>query len=344
MSEMTVSTGVPEVIIGSGSMEGAKPTVALSSDWNADLAKMAAESQPQTPAQPEVVSQPAQAVVTTVPAVPVVPVAQQPAVAAPVAAPVVQAVEVPEKFRGVDGKLDPEKLLKSYGDAERALKQAQNKLSQAPAAVAPQAPVNQAPVVQPNPGNLTPLELQVARDLFNSGAGYTEAQAIATARVQVKLAEASSRMAAEQAMGPVSQLMEAHAEQRRVSELQTLAKNFPEVLTPKGYDELVKVRQENPWLDNSPEPWRAAAQILIGQKQMIQGQAGTVAIPNPTGSQTGQPLPVMPSSPNPANSLQINTPAQVEAYVKTLTPAQEAEFWTKAGLKWEVPKASFKGY
>lgn len=349
MSEMTVSSGVPEVVIGSGSMEGAKPTINLSNDWNKDLAAMAAESQPQTPAQPELATSPA--AVTTTPAAPVVPAAQQtqpqtaPQASAPAAVvpPVAATVEVPEKFRGPDGKLDQEKLLKSYTAIEKEFGRKANEvnaLKANPVSAVPQAQAAPAPVAQP-PGNLTPLELQVARDLFNSGAGYSEAQAIATARVQVRLMEAASGLATERAMGEVSALREAQSAQTRIAELQSLAKNYPDVLTPKGYEDLVKVREENPWLNNSPEPWKAAAQILLGQKS-LNGQAGTVVIPTPTGAQTGQPLPVTPSSPNPTNALQLNTPAQIEAYVKTLTPAQEAEFWTKAGMKWDVPKSAFK--
>lgn len=346
MSEMTVSAGVPEVAIGSGSMTGAAPTVTLSNDWNKDLAAMAAEVQPQTPAQPELAT--SQAAVTPAPVAPVVPTAQpneqaktaQTAPVVPVAGTAATpAVEVPEKFRGADGKLDQEKLLKSYGDAERALKQAQNKLATTPTAPAvPQVPAVAAPVAQV--GNLTPLELQVAKDIWQQGqAGFTEAQAIALARTQVKGWEAAAAMASERALGGVSQIQESINEQRRAAELTSLAKNYPDVLTPKGFEELVKVREENPWINQSPEPWKAAAQLLVGQKGLI-GQAGTVVIPTPTGAQN-QPIPVTPSAPV-SQPVQLNTPAQIEAYVKTLTPTQEAEFWKLQGLKWEAPRANPK--
>ncbi len=346
MSDMTVSMGVPEVQIGTGTLTSPSTPATFSGAWG-DMAKDMAALEKETgipamtPAQPED-SQPSQAVVTptatpvTTPAAQTAPQTPVATIAAPAA--VVPAVEVPEKFRGADGKLDQEKLLKSYSEAEKALGRANSAKSQP----APQTPGIPAQVAQPQvPGNLTPLELQVARDLYNGG-GYTEQAAISTARVQVRLMEAARGSAVESAMGEVAQLREAQMEQRRSAELQSLAKNYPDVLTPKGFEELTKVREENPWLNASPEPWKAAAQILVGQKGMMQGQAGTVVIPTPTGAQQ-QPLPVTPSAPV-SNPLQLNTPQQIEAHVKTLTPAQEAEFWTKAGMKWDVPRAAFKGF
>ena len=352
MSEMTVSTGVPEVTIGSGSLTGQKAPEGFSGKWSdmaSDMAAIAKEmGQAETPTQPAPVTP--QAVVTPTPlpapATQTVQPQTAPQTSAPAAVvpPVAAIPEVPEKFRGADGKLDPEKLLKSYSAAEKELGRKANELNQlksAPTAPTPPAiPANAAQTG--NPGNLTPLELQVARDLFNSGAGYTEAQAIATARVQVRLMDAASGLATERAMGEVAQLREAQTEQRRVAELQAIAKTYPEVLTPQGYEALVKVREENPWINASPEPWKTATLIHLGQKGMLQGQPGAVSIPTPTGAQPGQPLPVSPSGPV-SNPIQLNTPQQIEAHVKTLTPTQEAEFWKTAGFKWDVPRSQFKG-
>ena len=353
MSEnsMVVSGGNTEVQMGSGSMSGPAVPANFSGKWSdmaSDLANIAKEMKgPEAPAQPVV--QPPQAVVTP----PVIeapkPVATQPQTAPQAASPaavVPSVAEVPEKFRGADGKLDQEKLLKSYASAEKELGRKANEVNALKAnTVAPgttqAAPVVTAPAAQT--GNLTPLELQVARDVYNSGAGFSEAQAIAIARTQVRLADAASGMAREAALGEVSQLREAQAEQRQQSELHSLAKSFPEVLTPQGYEALVKVRQENPWLNASPEPWKAAALFHLGQKGLT-GQAGTVSIPIPTGAQPGQPLPVTPSGPV-SNPIQLNTRDQIEAHVKTLSPAQEKEFWAKAlpGMKWDVPNTMFKG-
>lgn len=356
MSDMVASAGIPEVVMGTGTYESPSVPATFSGKWEdmaSDLAAIAKEiGVPDKPAQP--VEQPTQAAVTPkvepLPAVAqqvksaVVPQANAGDAVATPAAPADKAaapvVEVPEKFRGADGKLDQEKLLKSYIEAEKALKRTQNAVNQ-PAV--PSVPVNQAaPAQAATPANLSEFELQVARDLYNGG-GYTEQQAISTARVQVRLMEAARVAASESALGQVSELREAHQEQRRIAELQSLAKSNPEVLTPQGYAELVRVREENPWINNSPEPWKSATLVLLGQKGMLSGQAGTVVIPNPTGAQSGQPLPVTPSQPAQTNSVRLDTPEQIAAYVKTLTPEQEGKFWKLQGYKWEVPKSDFKG-
>lgn len=344
MSDVT-SAGVPEVQLGNGSSGGNRAPEGFSGKWSdmaSDMANIAKElGVTEQPAQP--VAQPPQAVVTLPPptAPTVSPQEVKPAVQAPAAAaPVTPPADVPEKFRGADGKLDQGKLLNSYLEAEKALKKAQN--AKAVPVEAP-APVPQ-PVAQPQPvqtGGLSPLEFQVARDIF-AGGGVSEANAIAQARVQVRLAEAARFAAAQEAQQSVSPFLERASESQRRSELEELAKSHPEVLTPQGHAELVRIREENPWINQSPEPWKAATLLLLGQRGL--GQAGTVAIPTPTGAQqTINPLPVTPSQPA-ANPIQLNTPEQVSQYVKTLTPQQEAEFWQKAGMKWDVPKSAFTGF
>ena len=344
MSDMVTSFGVPEVPMGTGTLEGQKPPAAFSgkwSDFNKDMAAIAKEMGAEEPAQP--VAQPPQAATTqtvtaqvvkpqeTVKAAPVAPATAQPtAQAAP--------VEIPEKFRGPDGKVDQEKLVKSYLEVEKALSKARSAKSAPVEAPAPQ------PVAQPQPvqtGGLTPLEFQVARDIF-AGGGVTEANAIAQARVQIRLAEAARMTAAQEAQLAVAPFMERAAEATRRVELQELAKSHPEVLTPQGHAELVRIREENPWINSSPEPWKTATLILLGQRG-LNGQAGMVGIPTPTGAQqTVNPLPVTPSQPA-ANPITLNTPEQIKAHVEGLSKAEEAEFWKKMGLKWDVPNSNFKG-
>ncbi len=338
MSEAMVVSAPQDALLGTGSLVGAAPSVTMSNDWNKDLAAMAAESVKETPAQP-VVGQPQQAVVTP-PATqtPAIPATQAAAPAIPV---IVPPVEVPEKFRGPDGKLDQEKVLKSYFDAEKALKKAQNALGAQPAATPAAVPAQPG---QPQPAQaqqqLSPFELQVAQDLFSQG-GFTEQQAMAQARVMVRLSEAKHRADTAATFAEVNQFREALAQQQQRTELQSLAERNPEVLTPQGYAELVKVREENPWINNAPEPWKAAAHFLLGQKQMY-GQAGLVNIPTPKGVQQAvPPLPVTPAQ-TVQNPIALNTPEQIQAYVSTLSPENEGEFWKKMGLKWETPKV-FKG-
>ncbi len=356
MAETVATLGVPEVAVGQGGVQTQSPPPEFSGKWE-DFAKdMAAitkeHGQVIEPAQPA--EQPPQAVVTPAPAptpapiaaAPVVPAAvpaAQPAAAAPQQPqpqpPAPAPTEVPEKFRGPDGRVDQEKLMKSYLEAEKSLKRLQNAPQPAPGAQSasqPAAPGN------PAPGPLTPFEMQVAQDIFNGG-GFTEQQAVSMARVQVKLAEARHQADVGATFGRVAQLEETLAQQTSRAELAALARTNPEVLTPQGHAELVRVREENPWINNSPEPWRVATALLLGQKAMHSGPAGSVNTPTPTGAQQqAQPLPAtpVPSAPQP---IRLDTPEQLNAYVKTLTPEQEGEFWRRSGYKWDPLNKPYKG-
>lgn len=353
MSDIVTSAGVPEVAIGSGSpASSAGATATFSGKWEdmaKDMASIAQEMSPQEqPAQPDN-GQPNPAVVTN-------PEVKSPAAVVPQAQtannqpPAPQAEDVPEKFRDANGKLDQEKLIKSYFEAEKALKRAQN-AAQTPAAPQVAQPVQSQPQSQPvaTPQGLTPFEARVAQDLLNEAAalGYQmpQAQAIAQARIQIRLLDAKHQADTAATFAEVAQFRETLAQQAQRTELESLAKN-PDtnwVLTPKGQSDLMKVREENPWINASPTPWASAAYHLLGQRRISEkSSGGLVNMPNPTGAQNAAPpLPVTPTPPA-SNPIQLNTPQQIEAHVKTLTPQQEAEFWRKAGMKWDTPK-SFVG-
>ena len=257
MSEMAVANGTPEVFTEGGVPKVESVPAEFSGKWrdfDKDMAAIVAE-QPEQPANQPPVVIPEQAAVTPA-EIPVATTAQVQEAPKPVnqetqqnkPVPGVKTVEVPEKFRGPDGKLDQGKLLKSYGEAEKALHRAQNAL-QAPQVTQPASTVGQP--VQTSPaqaGNLTPFEVQVAQDIF-SGGGFTEQQAISMARVQVRLAEA--RLQAENAatFSKVAQFEQTLQDQARAKELESLAQDPKTnwVLTPEGQAEMVKVRQENPY-------------------------------------------------------------------------------------------------
>lgn len=339
MSEMIAAAGVPEVNLGMGQAATSVPDVKFSGAWgdfNKDMALIAAE---QTPAQPE------QAPATVTAEQPQAEPKADTTQAQPAPAPAPTAVqtpeppkpEIPEKFRAPDGTLDQEKLMKSYAEAERGLKRLQNQAHQA----AQPQPV--APSQQPsgNTGPLTPLEAQVAQDIY-AGGGFSEQQAISLARVQVRMAEAQHKATQAATFSEVSQFRETLQDQARRTELESLAKSNPWVLTPQGQSELVKVREEQPWINNSPQPWRAATLYLLGQKS-LQGAQVPVHIPNPMGAQqtaTPQSVPPLPATPAPTRqqTVPLNSQEEIMAHVKTLTPQQEAEFWKRAGMKWDTPK------
>jgi hypothetical protein len=191
---------------------------------------------------------------------------------------------------------------------------------------------------------LSPFELQVAQDIY-SGGGFTEQQAVSMARVQVKMMEAKHEADKAATFAKVNAFEQTLEENKRREELQSLARTNPWVLTPKGQEELVKVREENGWINASPEPWKAATMYLLGQKALlgVPGAVGQVLTPNPTGTQqTAPPLPVVPAQ-RPPSVIPLNTRQEIEAHVKTLTPEQEAGFWKSFGLRFDAPK-QFKGW
>jgi len=349
MSEMITSEGIPEVQLGTVVKASDVPaTPSFSGKWEdmaKDMAALQAEIKPQPsqPEQPQAI-QPAPAPVTAPVASEPKPVAAvAPSEAASPVAPVESPkVEIPEKFRGPDGKLDQEKLLKSYTEAEKGLKRLQNQANG-------QAPHQQAPLpVQPPqavPGQLTQFEAQVAQDMLDQAASLgqvmPQAYAVAQARVMVKMMEAKHEADKAATFSKVAQFEQTLEENKRLEELQSLARTNPWVLTPKGQEELVKVREENPWINTSPEPWKAATMYLLGQKSLVgalPGAVGQVLTPTPMGTQqTAQPLPVVPAQRSP-NAVPLNTKAEIEAYVKTLSPEQEAGFWKSMGMRWDAPK------
>ena len=344
---VVASAGVPVVQMDPGShVPAASVPPAFSGKWE-DMAKdMAAIAQEQDqPAQPDVPAGLPQAAATepaTVQEPTLTPESTQPA-ATPQAEPKKAAVEIPEKFKGPDGALDQEKVLKSYFEAEKGLKRLQNQAHQQPQPA--NQPGNQQQQQTPAiPANLTPFELQVAQDIF-SGGGFTEQQAVSIARVQVKLAEAKHQADIAATFSKVHQFEQTLEEQAHRSELESLAKNNPWVLTPQGQADLVKVREENPWLNQSPQPWKAAALCLLGQQTLSKsGHHVPVNMPIPSGvQQTVNPLPATPAQTPAAQPTKLNTPEEVAAYVKTLTPEQEAEFWIKSGFRWDAPRKQYMG-
>jgi len=332
---MVVSSGVPEVIVGANDpvFKGSDPvvTMPLSNDWNKDIAAMAAASE--KPAQPES----AQAPVT-----PPAPAAPTPAaVVPPVAAPA--AVPIPDKFKAPDGTLDQSKVLKSYGEAERELKRLQNeKGKQSPAPVVPAQTQPLAPVQTAQPGVLDPFVRQVAQDLINEAAlqGYQmpPGAAIATAKVQIALANAKHEADTAATFSKVAQFEEQLQEQARRDELGALAKDHAWILSPEGAGQLQAIRAENPWIPN----WSKAVELLIGQRA-LQGNQSAVTMPTPKGlQQTAPPLPANPA-PIAQAPKQLNTQEEILAHLKTLTPDEEAKFWKTSGFQWKDTPKQFKG-
>lgn len=257
---------------------------------------------------------------------------------------------VPEKFKAPDGSLDTAKLEKSlvnveealarYQDKEKQLRQKQNEVNnlsryQAAPNVAPVQPV--APNVQQVP--LTAFEIQVAQDLVNEAAanGYQmpHGQAIAQARVLVKMTEAKA--AHEQSL--TESLRIKLEDQDRRKELEAIAQYDDSVLSPEGFDALSKIRELKPWINQSPTPWTEAYNYYLAEQTKAARLKGTV-LPTPTGlTAKAPPTPVGPA---PRAVVQPVGPdfnsmsqAQITAHVAKMSPEQEKAFWASRGLRFK---------
>lgn len=271
--------------------------------------------------------------------VPSVPVVEQPEITDAATAP----VTVPDKFKDEAGNLDKSKVEKSLMSAEETLakylakeaemRQKMNDVSRLQQQainpnIAPVAPTaNQVP--------LTAFEIQVANDLINEAAAYgyqmPQGQAIAQARVQVKMAEARHN-----AEASLTETLRVKLEdQDRRSELELIAKHDSSVLTPEGYEALSKIRESKPWINQSPTPWVEAHKYYLAEQVLKARQTGTV-LPTPKGL-TAQ-VPPTPVGPAPRAVVKPKGPdltsqAEVLSHVKTLTPEAEEAFWKSKGLR-----------
>ncbi len=253
-------------------------------------------------------------------------------------------VKVPDKFKAADGTMDAEKVAKSTVDAEAALakyaakeKELRQKMNEVNRLSQQNISPNVAPVVPAvNQVPLTAFEIQVANDLINEAAAYgyqmPQGQAIAQARVQVKMAEA--RYASEQSL--TETLRVKLEDQDRRSELEAIAKYDQSVLTPEGFDALAKIRESKPWINQSPKPWTEAYDYYLAEQTKKQRLTGTV-LPTPTGlTAKAPPTPVGPA---PRVVVQptgpdLSTQEAIDAHVKGLTPEAEKAFWKSKGLRW----------
>lgn len=187
-------------------------------------------------------------------------------------------VEVPQKFQKPDGTPDEAKIEKStqsldqmiarYKEKEREFSKLQNKVNNAPTTA-----VHQEQPRLPQP--LTPLEVQMAQDIIAEskalGAPIAEAHAIALARVQAKVAEA--RYQAD--LSVTEDLRRRVEETERTNELQSMLNENSDLLEPAMVDKLMQIRQDFPWVNSSPTPWRAAYMVLKGTESAQQVKTTT---------------------------------------------------------------------
>ncbi len=302
-------TPVPEVNGASPMTNPDAAAMALTGDTATDLANIAKElgvsvdaSGNTTPIQ--ATAQPAQ----------VTPVTQPQAAEQPKT-----ETAVPAKFQNPDGTVNEQRLEKStqsideaiarYRVKEREFQQLQNKVNN-PIAV-PQVQVQPAQV---QPTQLTAFEVQIANDLLAestaAGEPMKQAHAIAQARVIAKGLEA--KYSAE--MDATSDLRRRLEDNERSRELQGMIDGDPSLMSAEMVDKLWQVRQDNPYLNQAKEPWKAAYTFFKGS----QTHGGQVQTPNPTGQTAKAP----PTPVGPVSRVQQTVNLENVADIKTLTDAQ----------------------
>ena len=240
-------------------------------------------------------------------------------------------VTVPEKLQMEDGSLDTEKLAKVTVDAEAALskylekeKELRRKMNEVNGLQKSVVPAQE----NPNPpAPVSSFAATLEADIQRLGAGV----------VLEKLFNAAQETAYARALGDVQSIREESELSRSQRELEAIAKYDPQVLTPEGYEQLAKIREAKPWLNQSPKPWTEAYNLMLGDRLISERLKGTVQ-PNPTGQTAKAPptpvspaprVVVKPAGPN----LSTMNPDQITAYVKGLTPDQEKSFWASRGLR-----------
>jgi hypothetical protein len=260
--------------------------MALTGDTMTDLAAVAKEMGVALDNNGNVAEAPAQSAPVPAAQAPTPKVSVQPAPAAPTqtAEQPATTVEVPAKFQNEDGTPNVEKIIKAeenidaliarYKAKEKEGQQLQNRVNNP-------APAIQAAPAQPvAPQPLSPLEHQMAVDLINEAAaqGVQLDQRIAIAQAKVMAKGLEAKHSAE--LSITERLQAQFEDQRRTAELKTLIESDPDALSGGMADTLWKLRQENPWLNQAPEPWKAALHYFRG----TQGTAQQVVTPTPKGT------------------------------------------------------------
>ena len=94
-------------------------------------------------------------------------------------------------------------------------------------------------------------------------------------------------------MSQTEELRRRVEDNERRRELQGMIQDDPTLLSDQMVERLWEVRQNNPWINQSPEPWKAALTFYRGSTV----KRGSQVVPNPKGDAAKPPAtPVSPVS------------------------------------------------
>ena len=295
-------------------------------DFANDMAKLAAESD--TPTTPTADTPAPIAEVAPTP-----PVQPEKATATPEAT----KVEVPEKFQKPDGSIDTEKLAKSTLSAEEALnkyltmekdlKRKQNELRVKDNPYLAQ-PAPQAPTAPQIPVDV-PFSQRVSQDIAAQGVDPALAQALSP--VLIKLFTAAEESAYERSQVRVNNLEQVSAENTTRQQVEAIGKRDPWVYTKEGSDALARILDEQPYLWNAKDPYKAAYVHYKGNQSVASQSVPQVSTATPT-ARPSAPVPTGHAAAPAPTPVILNTKAEIDAHLATLTPQQQSEFFKKQGF------------
>lgn len=289
-------------------------------DFAADMEKLA-KSQQMT------IEPPTPAVSMTPPPMPVQPI-QETVEATVTKVDEATKVEVPEKFKTADGTVDTEKLSKSITNVDEALatylakeKELKRKMNEVKAQE--NAYIN--PPVTPSPTPIIPVNTNFAKqleeDIAKDGAGV----------VLAKLFTAAQESVEERVQKEISLLKTVNADNTTKQQIEAIGKSDPWVYTPEGMATLTRVLEEQPYLWQANDPYKAAYIQYRGQNNVASKSNPQVLTPTPSARPTA-PVPsgqaaVQTSAP----VIKLDTKQDIDNHLKKLTPAQQSEFFKKMG-------------
>ena len=104
------------------------------------------------------------------------------------------------------------------------------------------------------------------------------------------------------------------------------------MLSGEGFETLARLRQDRPWINQSPMPWTEAYRQHLGDQEMKRRLGASVSTPTPKPV-TAPPPPVTAAPRAPAQpALNLNDPDAITRATAGMTPDQEDAFWASQGL------------
>jgi hypothetical protein len=241
--------------------------------------------------------------------------------------------EVPEKFQKEDGSVDAEKVrlsteaaLARYEELQKKLGKVQNEVNQQQSTpTEPQQPVQQSL----NASDEVPLDnmaKQIEDEIKLNGTGVALA----------KLMNIAHETAYKRAKADISGIEGSIENQKQQAELRRIAEQDDWVLSEKGFDVLSKVRQENPWVDNSPTPWKTALELAKGRglapsNSKTQSSSGK-SNPKPEGTIVTPPSGTRVASTPKSENLASLPKAELFAKLDKMSEKDQDAFWRAQGV------------